>query len=302
MKEEGSIKPVHWVVFIFLALVWGSSFILIEKGLGYFSAVEVACLRISLSMIAFLPFMVRALKKIKRSHLKGVIGMGLLGNLFPAFLFAQAQTEIDSSVAGILNALTPIFTMVLGAMLFRQSLMAVKVVGVMLGFAGAAIIVWKGATTGDIGYVMEILVIIATISYGLSSNIIKAWLTNISALDAGAIAFLFIGPLTLVYLYTFTDFTEKIYAPEALLPFLSILLLALMGTVVASVLYIKLLQDTNAVFGTSVTYLIPFVAILWGWLDGDVLGIKHIAGLILILSGVYLISKRQKAKKVEVYA
>jgi len=297
MKDEGSIKPVHWVVFIFLAVVWGSSFILIEKGLGYFSAVEVACLRISLSMIAFVPFMPRALKKIRRIHLKGIIGMGLLGNLIPAFLFAHAQTEIDSSVAGILNALTPIFTMVLGALLFRQSLMAMKVAGVILGFAGAAIIVWKGVTTGDVGYAMEILVIVATLSYGLSSNIIKAWLTNISALDAGAIAFLIIGPLTLLYLITLTEFTEKILAAEALLPFMSILLLALMGTVLASVLYIKLLQDTNAVFGTSVTYLIPFVAILWGWLDGDALGLKHIAGLFLILSGVYLISKKRKAKK-----
>ncbi len=296
MRDDNDISLRNWVVFGFLALVWGSSFILIEQGLTYFSAMEVACLRVSISMMAFLPFVPRAMKCVRRKHLKGVIGMGLLGNLFPAFLFAYAQTGIDSSIAGILNALTPIFTMLLGAILFRQGLRMLKIAGVVTGFAGAAIIVWKGMEAGSTNfYLMELLVILATFCYGLSSNIIKAWLGDISAREAGAVAFLIIGPVALTILLVFTGFTDHVMHSEAIWPLFSIVLLALLGTVLATILYIRLLQDTNALFGTSVTYLIPVVAIFWGWFYGDQLFAKHLLGLILILMGVYLISWRKKS-------
>lgn len=285
-----------WILLIFLAIVWGSSFILMKRGLDSFSPIQVASLRLAIASLGFAPFIWKAFKNTPRKYYKGIFLMAIFGNALPAFFFAKAQESLYSALAGVLNGLTPIFVLIFGLLFFGQKLYGRQSLGVIAGFAGAVLLVL--ADMDDVSaYSLSIfsggLVVLATISYGLSSNVIKHYLQDISPMYSGSLAFAMIAPFAFGLLFS-TNFITVLQETEGAWYSLgSLTILALVGTVLASILYIRLVQRTDAVFSASVTYLIPIVAIIWGVFDGELLKTMHYLGLAVILFGVYLSSKKK---------
>ncbi len=272
-----------------LSLIWGSSFILIKKGLVVYAPVQVACLRLAISALAFLPVFFYHRAKINWSKWKSLLAVGLMGSALPAFLYALAQTEVSSSVAGILNALAPLFTLVLGILFFSSSLIWRKVLGVFIGLVGAATLIIMGQRSGIEGNLWYgLLIIAATACYGTSVNVVGANLRDMSSYLISAVAFVLVGTPAIIYLFT-TNFTEVLVrTPGSWLALGYIAVLALGSTVFASIIFFQLVKWTSPLFSSTVAYLIPVVALGWGLLDGEQVGLLHLLGMGLILSGVYL--------------
>lgn len=286
----------QWTILAFLAIVWGSSFILMKKGLVAFSGIEVAALRVFIVFISMLPFIFRHFKKIPGSSWKILILSGIIGNGIPAFLFAFAQTKIDSSLAGILNALTPLFTLIVGMLFFRFKAGFIPISGVILGLAGAIGIVLANTKNSiEVNLFYSSLIIIATILYAINTNIIKTYLHHITALDITGFAFLFIGAVSTVYLFGFSDVIRQVKESEvALLSLFYVGILAILGTAISLIIYNNFLKHTSVIVASSVTYLIPIVAIGWGILDGEVFKPIFLLWIALILIGVYLVNFKRK--------
>lgn len=279
----------NWALLFLLSLVWGSSYILIKKGLVAYSPVQLACLRISISALAFLPFFLLRLKKIDWSKLKFLILVGFAGSGIPSFLFAIAQTEINSSLTGVLSSSTPLFTLLWGILIFKVDWVWAKVIGVIVGLCGAGVLITLGKEAGLEGNLWYgLLVILGCMLYALSVNTVKKYLQEMDALTISAVSFFFIGVPAFSYLFT-TDFLMVLKTHThawSSLGYISIL--ALVGTVIATFLFFTLVQRTNAVWASMVSYLIPIVALMWGAFDGEPIGLIHLIGMLMILSGVYI--------------
>ena len=274
---------------ILLAFIWGSSFILMKKGLIVFSDLEVAQLRMGVAWISLLPFVWSKLFSIEKKHIIPIIIVGLFGNGLPAFLFTKAQTELDSSLIGILNALVPLFTFVLAMLLFKTKVKVSQLIGILLGLSGAVWLIAGGGLMLENGN-YSWYVIIATICYAISLNTIKNYLQNMSAIEIAGLAFFVVGPFCLIAL-AFSDFSEKMTIDGAYLALFYVVLLSTVGTSLALVLFNQLVKGTTAIFASSVTYLIPVVAIFWGFADGEIITLNHFIGIAIILGGIHLINK-----------
>ena len=277
-----------WSLLLTLSLIWGGSYILIKKSLIVFSPVQVACLRLGISCIVFSPVFFYLLPSIDWSKLKYLIVVGLTGTGFPAFLFPIAQTEISSSLAGVLSSLSPLFTLVLGVLFFGMAVQRSKIIGVILGLMGAVLLIGFGAIAGIKGNLWYgVFIIIGCFSYATSTNMVKAKLQEVSSFIISAIAFFITGIPCIFYLFS-TDILNVIQVHEYGWKSLgAVALLSLAGTVLATILFFKLVQVSNPVFASLVSYLIPVVAVLFGPLDGEAITILHFLGMFLILSGVY---------------
>lgn len=285
-----------WVMLIGLALIWGSSFILIKRGLDIYSAGEVGALRIASAAIFLLPFAIRGIKKLSKKHWKLLFFVGLFGSLLPAFLFAKAQTQLPSSVAGILNALTPLFTMLLGILFFSQKISLQTAVGLMVGFVGTVFLIaaGSGGDLSDLNY-YGLYVVLATIFYGANLNLIKYHISDLRARTITSVSLFIVGPAALTYLLTATDFVYKtINVDGAWLAFSAIVVLGVLGTAIALIIFNQLVKITSPIFTSSVTYIIPIIAVGWGLFDGEQLFMGHYIGMVLIILGVYLSRNRPK--------
>jgi len=285
-------KQLKWVYLMTLALVWGSSFILIKKGLVGLSALQVGSLRIIFAAIFLLLIGFKSLPKIPRGKWKYIAMTSMFGTFVPAFLFALAQTEIDSSVSSILNSLTPLNTLVLGFLVFGINFQRRQVWGVFIGLVGSLLLVFNGALNHpDQNYYYAILVIIASICYAINVNLIKRFLSDLSPLSitTGNFAVLVV-PASLILF--FTGFSEMIHIESVQHAVLFIVILGVVGTGIANILFFKLIQISSPVFATSVTYLIPVVAFFWGLLDNEMLTPIQFFGAFIILIGVYLSAKK----------
>jgi drug/metabolite transporter (DMT)-like permease len=285
-------KQLKWVYLSFLALVWGSSFILIKRGLIGLSALQVGSLRIIFAAVFLLLIGFRSLPKIPKHKWKYIVMTSMFGTFVPAFLFALAQTEIDSSVTSILNSLTPLNTLVLGTLVFGVSFQRRQVLGVFIGLVGSLLLVFNGAMNHpDQNYYYAILVIIASICYAINVNLIKRFLSDLSPLSitTGNFAVLLL-PASLILF--FTGFSEVIYIEKVQQAVLFIVVLGVVGTGIANILFFKLIQISSPVFATSVTYLIPVVAFFWGLLDNEMLTPIQFLGAFIILIGVSLSAKK----------
>jgi len=283
-----------WMLLMILALIWGSSFILIKKGLQVYDPGEVAGIRILAASFFLLPWAITNIKKVNKGNLKYLFFIGMAGSFIPAFLFAKAQTKIDSSLAGVLNALTPFFVLMIGAIYFGQLIYRRQSIGLTIGFIGTAVLVMAGS-----GGLVEninlygLFVVLATIFYGINVNIIKFKLVGMRALTITSISLLIVLPFAAIYLFGFTDFMYKLINAEGALFSLGLLvLLGVMGTAIALVLFNKLVQITTTIFTSSVTYLIPLVAVLWGFLDGEILLFAHYSGMVIIFVGVFITNRK----------
>lgn len=290
--ETQSPQLKHWLLLLFLGVVWGSSYILIKKGLVAYSPEQVASLRICISGIAFLPFFILRFKNVDWSKIKYLAIVGFTGSFFPAFLFSFAQTHLPSSTTGVLSSLTPIFTLFLGIVFYKFPFSWMKLLGVIMGLIGAvSLILFDSSDTVSGSWFYGLLVLIGCLFYAISSNTVKSNLQEMNVITLSAVAFIMISIPAVIYLFS-TDFLDTLQNHEAgFSSFGYICLLALFGTFLASVLFFKLVQMTNAIFGSTVSFLIPLVALLWGAVDGESIGWVHFIGMTLILSGVYISGK-----------
>jgi drug/metabolite transporter (DMT)-like permease len=290
-----STSTVKWIFMAVLALIWGSSFILMKRGLEEFTPPQVASIRMVAAFLCLLPFIIRHTGKIEPGQWKFIFATGLLGNGIPAFLFTIAQTAVPSFMAGMLNSLTPLFTLIIGYFIFHSEVSFSKVVGVALGLGGAVglILMNSGGTQANVSW-YPLLIVLATVLYGCSVNIIRHKLHNVESVLISGFALCIVGPPCAIYLFT-TDFTDRLSNhPAAYASFGYALLLGIFGTAISIVLFNKLIKISGALFASSVTYLIPIVAMLWGITDNELLSLWHLFALGAILSGVYLINLKKK--------
>lgn len=282
------------LLLIILALIWGTSFILIKQGLKVFTADEVGAIRVSAAALFLLPAALVKLKELKSKHYGKLFLSGLMGIFFPAFLFATAQTRMDSSVAGILNTLTPIFTMVIGVLLFQQRFRGFAVVGILLGFAGTIMLMLSRTGSGISGInLFALLIVLACILYGSNLNFIKFKITDLGSLTITSVSLMLIGPFALIYLFGFTEFTTRLQTVDgAWRAFGFVVLLGMMSTSVATFLFNRLVKISTPLFASSVTYVMPIVAVMWGVLDGERLFLGHYIGMVAIIAGVYLANRK----------
>ena len=292
MQEVKNKKLYSWVILIGLALIWGSSFILMKRGNEVFSWEQVAALRIFIAFLFLIPFMFNNLKKGDFKDWKGFLAVGLFGNFIPAFLFTRAEMGLSSSLTGMLNSLTPLFTLIIGVLFFQSKTKLINVIGVIIGFIGAIGLISAGKDIDLFrNFSFAVYVIIATICYGLSVNIIKRYLSPVNPVTITTGAFLLVGPPAGLYLFI-TDFITRLSTPFALEALGFICILAIFGTALSVILFNMLIKNTTALFASSVTYLIPIVAMFWGIFDGEHIDFLHFMWILLILAGIYLVNKK----------
>jgi len=289
-----SNKFISWSIFVLLCFIWGSSFILMKVSNQGLTAYHIAALRIFSAGIVFIPFAFFHISKVPRKKIGLLIITGILGNLLPAFCFAIAILKIDSSLAGILNSLTPICVVFLGVLFFRDKVKTQKIIGVLIGFAGLCLLALtqKNISINNLGYAA--LVIVATISYGINVNQVSHYLKEIKPIHIATISLAFMSiPAGLVlwqqgfFLLDFTDTTVQWAVFNSTL-------LGLVASAFATVLFYILVQKASGLFASLVTYGIPFVALFWGFIDGESITISGFVCLAIILLGVFLANRPDK--------
>ncbi|EOZ96515.1 Permease of the drug/metabolite transporter (DMT) superfamily [Indibacter alkaliphilus LW1] len=295
LQSESALKA--WAFLIVLAIVWGSSFILIKRGLEVFSPGEVGAFRIVAAGVFLLPLSLPRLKSLNKKQVKNLIIVGFVGSFIPAFLFAKAQTQLSSSLTGVFNAMTPLFVVVIGALFFNSRITKRNGIGLFIAFIGVVLllIVKEGSgfgTFSDIN-VYAFFVLLACACYGLNLNIIKFKFVELKPVAITAISLTLVLPLALIYLFAFTQFSFKLLHVEgAGIAAGYIGILGVVGTALALILFNVMVKVATPVFASSVTYLIPIVAIMWGVWDGEVLLLGHYIGIAAVIFGVWVGNRR----------
>lgn len=284
-----------WVYLLILSLIWGSSFILIKKALLGLTPYQLGALRTVITGLFLFAAGMKSLKSINKREWKWVILSGVLGSFIPAFLFAIAETEIDSAITSILNSLVPLNAILLGFAIFKIGFTKRQFLGVIIGFIGTCILILRGADLNpDQNYLYAGFVIISTVMYALNVNIIKKYLQNVKPISIATGNYVAIIIPAIVILIVTDFFTESTYAqPDFNMAMVYVVILSLFGTALAKVLFNSLVQISTPVFASSVTYLMPIVALAWGLLDGESFGFIQVIASVIILLGVYLANKKK---------
>ena len=289
---------MNWFLFSILTLIWGSSFILMKEGLVKLSAYQVAAMRIFSAGLVLMPIAIRQFRQIPKEKIKMIVLSGTIGSFIPAFLFCIAEEHINSSLAGILNALSPLFAIIMGVLFYQMKMTTQKIAAVLVGFIGLCLLfISKDGFSfeGDVFY--SLLIVVATMGYGLNVNMLARHLGDVGSLNIAAIAFSTLAIPALLILI-FTGYFQGTWTDTAFLrATFAAIILGVMGTAAAQVLFYMLLKRTNVLFSSLVTYTIPFVAILWGVLYGETITGLQIACLGVILSGVYFANRTTGNRK-----
>ena len=277
----------RWVFLVVLSVIWGSSFILIKKSLDHFNPYEVGALRVLIAGIILLPIAISNFKKFPKKHLKWLILAAITGNFIPMFLFPIAETEISSSIAGIINSMMPIFVIIVGSLLWKFSTTKRQLVGVAISFSGACILALSGGEGGDLKLIPVVLLLLATLCYAISTTTVKSKLHEIPAKILTAFVFSFVLILPSLISLIFAGFFKNHEANQDLLIGLGFVsLLSVFGTGLAMMLNYRLLNISTPLFASTVTLLMPIVAVIWGILDGEKLTLMQGFGAIVILAGL----------------
>ena len=289
-----SNRNKKWLYLAILSLVWGSSYILIKKTLIGLSPLQLGSLRIIFTTIILLAIGFPSLNKIPKNKWKWIFLTGYIGSFFPSFLFAFAQTEIDSGVAAILNSLTPLATLLIGLGFFKFIIDSKQIVGVIIGLIGSFLLIYEGSTINpDQNLLLVAFIIVASICYATSVNILKAHLQEVPAISIALGNFLCILPPALIILFSSGFLSINISeSPEVQNSLFYILILAIFGSAFAKVLFNRFIQIASPVFASSVTYTLPIVAIMWGYLDGESINNRQLLATAIILVGVYLANRK----------
>jgi drug/metabolite transporter (DMT)-like permease len=293
-----TITIKKWLYLFTLSIIWGSSYILIKKGLVGLTPLQLGSTRIVMTTVILMIFGWKQLQKIPKEAWKWIIMTGFFGTFFPSYLFAFAETVIDSSVAAVLNGMTPFFTLILGLLFFNSSFKWMKIVGVLVGFGGTLILVSNEFTMrSGLSSWYTFLVMAATLCYSINVNLIKHKLQGVPALAIALGNFIAILiPAFGVLLFTDFPWTKITSSPQVSSSIGYILILSLFGTALAKVMFNELVSISTAVFSISIAYLLPIVAIAWGLLDGEQFTLIQWFGCALILLGVYLITDKKRPK------
>ena len=287
-----------WGTLIILSVIWGSSYILIKKGLTGLTPVQLGSLRVIITTLLIAPIGYNKIKHIPKNKMKWVAISAFVGSFFPAYLFAFAETEISSSVTAVMVSLTPLFTLLISVIIFGEELLKKQVIGVIIGFLGIVVLINNELLSSSFNILYVMFIVLAAFCYAVNANLLKYKLPNIPALGIVFMSFLFMFiPAFIVLFFSdfpFSDFTSN---PLILESIVYIVILALFGTAVAKVMYITLLAISTTVFSVSTTYLMPVVAIFWGLLDGEEFKLTQFIGTSIILIGVYLVTKKTAPNK-----
>ncbi|NHM05921.1 DMT family transporter [Flavobacterium sp. CYK-4] len=285
-------RQLKWILLAVLALIWGSSFILIKKGLVGLNPMQLGSLRIIFAALFLLLIGFRTLPNIPLHKWKFIALTALFGTFMPAYLFALAETNIESSITSILNSLTPLNALILGLLIFKLEYKRAQVLGVIIGFVGTAVLILNGAANHPSqNYFYAGFAILGAVCYGINVNLIKKYLSDLSPLSISTGNFLVMSVPAAIILYCSGFFSIIDRAPVQHSAYF-ILILGVVGTGVANLLFYRLIHLSSPVFATTVTYLIPIVAFFWGVLDGEFLTLVQCIGAVIILIGVYLSSKK----------
>ncbi len=287
---------LKWIYLAVLSVVWGSSFILIKKGLIGLTPMQLGAIRTLFAAIFLFLIGFKSIATIKKRDWPWVILSGFMGTFFPAFLFAYAETEIDSAIASILNSTTPLMTLILGAVVFSIGFNRNQIIGVIIGLIGCLALIWEGAAINpNQDYRYAGLVLIASVCYAINVNVIKKYMSHISPMGIanGNFLALFFPALGVLYATGFFE-PEVIGDSQVHTSLLYIVVLAIVGTGIAKVMFNKLVQMSSPVFASSVTYTIPIVALMWGMMDGEQFSFYQVIATAIIILGVYLSNKKKK--------
>lgn len=275
---------------------------LIKKGLMVFTPTEVAAIRLAAAAATLAPFALMRLYRVKGKQWWVLLSVGMTGSLLPAFLFAFAQTQLDSGITGALNALTPLFTLIVGVVLFAQRIASRTLIGLVIGFVGSAVLVLVQSSGELTLNAYALFIVLATICYGLNLNFIKQYLPNLSPVTITGVSLLMVLPVAILYLAGPGEVGAKLAASEGMQgwwAFAAVIALGVVGTALALILFNHLVQITTTTFASSVTYLIPVVAVGLGMLDGEVISLFQVGGMVLILIGVWIANRQRTAPPVE---
>ena len=283
-----------WFYLIILSFIWGSSYILIKKSLLGFSPLQLGSLRIIITAFVLFVLGFNSLKKIPKNKWKWILATGYIGSFFPSFLFAFAQTEIDSGVTAILNSLTPLATLVIGLIFFKFLINTKQIAGIFIGLIGSLLLIYQGSSINpQQNFLFVVFILIASIFYAISLNLLKAHLQDVSATGIAVGNFLCILPPAFIILF-FTDlriidFKVNQDVQNAIF---YVVVLSVFGSAFAKILFNKLIQISSPIFASSITYTLPIVAIMWGLVDGETISLGQFFSTGLILIGVFLANKK----------
>ena len=287
-----SDKVQNWLLVALITLIWGSSFLLMKRGLVIFSPTQVASARLFIAALITIPIFYPYYTKLSLRELRYIVLIALFGNGIPPFLFTMAQTHLNSSIAGILNSTTPLFTLLLGVTAFGVSFKLNRLLGVLIGLSGAIFLVLNNGNIADVGnYRYGILIIIATCLYSISANTVKKYCQNIppAAINLASFSLLLVPSSIILFSGNFAQ--TVITHPKGLPTLGYLVILAGVNTVIANLLFYRLTQRTDAIFSSTITYLIPLVAVGIGFLDGETISWQYFLSMAVILLGVYLTQK-----------
>lgn len=284
---------LSWILYGVLCLIWGSSFLLMLIGLEKLNAWQVAAIRLFSAGVILLPFAWKVMQRIPKEKISFIILSGFLGSFFPAFLFCLAETKLDSSFAGTLNSLTPIFVLIVGASFFQLKVNQRQVLGILISFTGSILLfLSKSGKTGDLMYIG--FIVLATFLYGLNVNMVSRKLKEVASFDIAVLAFSFLTIPSLIILLVFQTHQLNLSDSQTLWSVLASAGLGIAGTTVASILFYILLKRAGGVFASTVTYGIPFVAIGWGLVYNEKITVAVVLSLLLILLGILITNLKEK--------
>lgn len=288
-------EKLKWILLIGLSVIWGSSFILIKKSLEHFNPYEVGALRVLISGIVLMPYAISKIKQFPIKHLKWLILAAVSGNFIPMFLFPMAETEISSSIAGIINSMMPIFVIIVGSLVWKFSTSRRQLIGVLVSFSGACILALGGGDSGELKIVPILLLLLATLMYAISTTTVKSKLYEVPATVMSAFVFSFVLILPSLIALVFSGFFRDFDLNEGTLEGLGfVAMLSVFGTGLAMMMNYKLLSVSTPLFASTVTLLMPIVAIIWGILDGEKLTAMQSVGAIIILAGLIFLRSKPK--------
>lgn len=283
-----------WILLLILSLIWGSSFILIKKSLEHFNPYQVGALRVLISGVLLSPIAILNRKKFPKESLKWLIIAALAGNFIPMFLFPIAETKVSSSIAGIMNSMMPIFTIIVGSLFWKTKTTARQIVGILISFSGVVLLMVSGNTETEMPLFYVSLLLLAAFLYAVSVTTVGAKLTHIPAKIMSSFVFFYVLALpSFISLFLSNFFSEFSFTKENLIGLGFVSTLSIVGTGLAMILQYRLMSVSNPLFASTVTLLMPIVAVIWGLLDGETFTLMQIFGAFIILAGLIFLRKKK---------
>lgn len=291
MKNKNLIA---WLLLIVLAIIWGSSPILIKKALIKLDPFEIGALRLTLASFVLFPFLAKNLKEIQSKDYFILFVSGVVGNVLPYFLYPIAQTKIDSATSGVLTSLTPFFALIVGVVFYKLKATKNNIIGLIIGFLGTSLLIlFSGKAGGFTVDLFGLFVVAATLLYGINLNLVKYHLNHLRPITITSFSIVSILPITIYILLYFTPFLSHVSDfKNYSLEFGYVFILGVLGTSIATIVFYNLIKIKDTVFASMVTYLMPVVAIIFGVIDGEIINAVQLFGMILIMAGVFINSKK----------